>query len=277
MKRGRLAELGSASAWLAFPMVPAILGITYHGTLNLAWGRSSGPDPREWDWPSWIILMGPLLGYGFLAGATSGLPDDPDGRGVRRLIARRSVWVAVGPWIGFLGWSAVVGAAWLAVAAASLVHPPSRDWAGPEIPASWWEAWPGWLLARALAIAAVGSLALGWLFVARAALRRAGRLGRFRQSLGRGVVAALTFVGSLIGSFWAATEAWRGYFFDPRVIPALVAATSMTLMAGCAATETYGEVRRRELFRAILMAWLLGLALAWRWWSRPRSNPPGPP
>ncbi len=87
---------------------------------------------------------------------------------------------------------------------------------------------------------------------------------------------ALGFVGSLIGTFWAITEVWRGYFFDPRTMPILVAATSLALMAGCGGTVTYGEVRRRELFQALLMAWLLGLALTWRWWSRPRSKPPGP-
>ena len=49
-------------------------------------------------------------------------------------------------------------------------------------------------------------------------------------------------------------------------------------MTGCASTITYGEVRRRELFHAMLVAWVLGLALMWRWWSRPRKgNPPGCP
>ena len=30
---------------------------------------------------------------------------------------------------------------------------------------------------------------------------------------------ALAFVGSLFGSFWAATSMWRSYFFDPRLCP----------------------------------------------------------
>ena len=29
-----------------------------------------GPDPRMWGWFIWVIMLGPLLGYGFLAGAT---------------------------------------------------------------------------------------------------------------------------------------------------------------------------------------------------------------
>ena len=84
---------------------------------------------------------------------------------------------------------------------------------------------------------------------------------------------AVGFVGSLFGSFWAITETWRDYFFDPRIAPALVAATSLVLMSGCA-TRTIGEVRRQELFQAMLISWLLGLALAWRWWSRSRPKPP---
>ena len=30
------------------------------------------------------------------------------------------------------------------------------------------------------------------------------------------------------------------------------------MLSGSAATETYGDVRRRELFQAMLMAWLAG-------------------
>ena len=44
---------------------------------------------------------------------------------------------------------------------------------------------------------------------------------------------------------------------------------------GLGVTITYGEVRRRELFHAMLISWTFGLALLWRWWARPR--PPGPP
>jgi hypothetical protein len=38
-------------------------------------------------------------------------------------------------------------------------------------------------------------------------------------------------------------------------------------MADVSNTVTYGEVRRRELFHAMLVAWVLGLALMWRWWE----------
>jgi hypothetical protein len=125
-----------------------------------------------------------------------------------------------------------------------------------------------------LTIGLVGTLAYGWLFVARAAVRRAGRVGRGREALWRGLVTAVGFVGSLFGSFWAITAVWRSYFFDPRVLSMVGAALSISLLSGCG-TITVGEARRRELFHAMLMAWVLGLALAWRWWSRPRARPPG--
>ena len=104
-------------------------------------------------------------------------------------------------------------------------------------------------------------------------LRRARRLGRCCRALGRGLVAGLGFVGSLLGTFWAVTEGWRAYFFDPRIVPILVALGTLALTTGCAGPVTYGEVRRRELFQAMFMAWLLGLALIWRWW-RPRGGKP---
>jgi hypothetical protein len=85
---------------------------------------------------------------------------------------------------------------------------------------------------------------------------------------------ALAFVGSLFGSFWAATALWRTYFFDPRVVPVVIAAVALVGMSGCTSTITYGELRRRELFHAMLVAWVLGLALMWRWWSRTRPRPP---
>jgi hypothetical protein len=71
---------------------------------------------------------------------------------------------------------------------------------------------------------------------------------------------------------------WRSYFFDPRVVPLILAAACLAMTTGCASTVTYGEVRRRELFHAMLVAWVLGLALMWRWWSRSRpGRPPGGP
>ncbi len=45
-------------------------------------------------------------------------------------------------------------------------------------------------------------------------------------------------------------------------------------VCGCGPV-TYGEVRRYELFHAMLLAWTVGLALIWRWWARSRPGPPG--
>jgi hypothetical protein len=125
-----------------------------------------------------------------------------------------------------------------------------------------------------LEVAIVGTLAYGWLWPGWAALRRGAKLGKWRRTLRNGLAAALAFVGSLFGSFWAITSAVRSYFFDPTVVPILVLALGLAVLSGCAATITYGEMRRRELFHAMLVAWVLGLALMWRWWSRRRSGPP---
>ena len=99
-------ELGLVVGWLVFPLVPVILEDFYYQICNLNFETVSktGPDPRTWGWGLWIIMLGPLLGYGFLAGATADIPDDsgPSVRGLRRLLSRRAVWVAIGPWGGFL-------------------------------------------------------------------------------------------------------------------------------------------------------------------------------
>lgn len=60
---------------------------------------------------------------------------------------------------------------------------------------------------------------------------------------------------------------------------ALLLAIAFALMPmGCASQLTVGELRRRSLFRAMLWAWVLGLAVIWRWWGRPRSGKePNPP
>ncbi len=273
MRAGNLIGIGSALTWFAFPMVPALLGSTYDRTCNLDVAGNGPPDPRVWDQWRWVILTGPLVGYGFLAGATLDLPDDPPLRGARNWISRRSTWVAIGPWIGFLAWSAI----YFAIVSINWAYPPSQTWSMPALPPGWQSTRAFWLLIWVLWVLAVGSLAFGWLLVAWVVFLRAKRLGRLGGSIVRGLAVAVGFVGSLFGSFWAITEAWRGYFFDPRIVPALLAAASLGLMSGCAAPVTYGEVRRRELFHAMLMAWLLGLALAWRWWSRSRPKPPNSP
>ena len=258
MRPGVPSGLGPALAWFAFPLVPALLGVTHHQTL------SGGADPWLWNWVWWLILTGPLVGFGFLAGATLDLPDDPSRRGPRGWVSRRSLWVAVGPWIGFLAWFAVV----CAINFVGWAYPPSQAWKLPPLPTSWPE-WVGNALAFGLLCV---PLACGWLIVAWAALRRANRPGRLGRSLAKGLAMAIGFVGSLFGSFWAITETWREYFFDPRIAPVLVAVASLALLSGCA-TTTVGEIRRRELFQAMLTAWLLGLALAWRWWARSRPGP----
>jgi hypothetical protein len=248
----------AALGWMAFPLVPALLAMTYHRTVNV-----SGTDPRDWGWDQWLVLLGPLWGYGFLAGATAGLPDDPGLRGMRGLLSRRAARVAVGPWIGFLAWAALLYAS---VRLNQEIGPfPAPDAAIPDR----WKPWVG----QAMTWAFAATLAYGWVLVAIGPIRRARGLGLLRRTILRGLAAALAFVGSLIGGFWTATAVWRSYFFDPTIVQTVLLAATLTLLAsGCTSTVTAGEVRRRELFQAMLAAWVLGLAFAWRWWGRPRRG-----
>jgi hypothetical protein len=264
-------ELGLIVGWLVFPLVPVILEDAYCQTSNVeVFGSLSvGPDPLEWDWFLWVIMLGPLLGYGFLAGATMNLSDDL-GRprsGLRRLLARRSVWVAISPWSGFLVLSGIfLLCAYLQnhfVALGNLNLPES--WRG-----TWIETFVNW----ALGLTVFGILAYGWLPTAWAVLRRAARVGGLSRAIYRGLAVALAFVLSLFGGFWAVTAWWRSYFFDSRVVPFFAITLGLALMSGCANTITYGDLRRRELFHAMLVAWVLGLALMWRWWSRRRPRSP---
>jgi len=266
-------ELGLVVAWLVFPLVPVILEDLYYQTCNLTLVGSgrAGPEPRDWSWLTWVIMLGPLLGYGFLAGATTDLPDDPatPRRGLRRLLARRSVWLAIGPWSGLVFW---VGVYFGLMFLANLL--PATSKLPVHLPESWKGTWIESTLWWVLGVFVVGTLSYGWLRPAWAALRRAARNGRWRTSLYRGLIMAMAFVGSLFGSFWAATACMRSYFFDPRLVPLVAVAVGLALMSGCGGTITYGELRRRELFHAMLVAWVLGLALMWRWWSRARGRPP---
>ncbi|SIO30974.1 hypothetical protein SAMN05444166_3677 [Singulisphaera sp. GP187] len=261
--------LGAAFAWFLFPLAPAFLGRTYYETCHLSFGSTSAPDPRDWEWLTWVILVGPLLGYGFLAGATLDLPEDSGRRGFRGWMSHRAIWVGIGPWSGFL----VAGALLFLLGAVDKLLPGVRQ-AIPSPPPQWGQTWWWGILMGAGVIGMVGFVGYGWLFVALAALRRARRLGRCRRVIERGLAGALAFVGSLFGSFWAITEVWRSYFFDSRLVPLLMVCLGLALLSlsGCASQLTYGEVRRRELFSAMLMAWLVGLAFAWRWWSRPRGK-----
>lgn len=262
-------ELGLVVAWLVFPLVPVILEDIYYQICNYNFetASSAGPDPRAWGWGLWIIMLGPLLGYGFLAGATVDIPDElePSSRGLRRLLSRRTVWVAVGPWCGFLFLVAGFFGLWLLTELFPYTLQVPESWKG-----GWVETVVGWTLGLVLG----GILACSWLWPARAALRRAARIGRSRWVAYRGLLTAIGFVGSLFGSFWAATSFWRSHFFDPRIVPLVVIAVSLLVISGCGSPITYGEVRRRELFHAMLVAWMIGLALMWRWWSRPRHGPP---
>jgi hypothetical protein len=268
-----------AVSWLVFPLLPVVLEDLYYQTCNLEILRTiqhgGGPDPHDWEWGLWVVMLGPLMGYGFLSGATVDLPDQPDpSRGIlRRVLARRAVWVAIGPWCGFLFWCGLyLGFGFVKNLLPSSTSQPAVQ--NPEVPVT-----PSWITTGMLTIlgwiiwiAFLGTWAYGWLWPAWAALRRAARLGDWRRRLHRGLVAALAFVGSLFGSFWAITSAWRSFFFDPRMMPLVAMALGLVVLSGCAAPLTYGEVRRRELFHAMLVAWVLGLALMWRWWSRRRPG-----
>lgn len=121
-----------------------------------------------------------------------------------------------------------------------------------------------------------GLFACGWFWPAWAALGRAARIGIWRRALYRGVVTAMAFVGSLFGSFWAIVWAWRGFFSDPRVMPIIALGCGLLVISGCAAPITYGEMRRRELFHVMLLAWTFALAMIWWWSSRRRRRASAP-
>jgi hypothetical protein len=262
-------ELGVIVGWLVFPLVPVILEDIYYQICTNPFSTARfGPDPHDWGWGVWVVMLGPLVGFGFLAGATVDLPDDlaTPRRGWRRLLARRSVWVAAGPWCGFIA----LGLLFLAFGILAKLVPPLPM---PDPPQWWRGSWFETVLQWVFTVLFVVTIAYAWLWPAWAALRRAASAGRFKRALYRGLTVALAFVGSLFGSFWAATSWWRSHFFDSRV-PLLIAAITLMMTSGCSDTLTYGELRRRELFHALLVAWVLGLALMWRWWSRRRPGPP---
>jgi hypothetical protein len=266
MSPGVRGEIVLAMAWLLFPMLPVILEESYYQLcVNLLGSTRAGPDPHAWAWGTWLVMLGPLVGYGFLAGSTAEVPDEVSGpkKGLRRVVARRAVWVAIGPWAGFL----LVAGAFLGWGHLGLF--PSND---PF--AAWRETWAFTVLSWTLTVILIGVFAYGWLWPAWAALQRAGRIGMWRPALYRGGVTALVFVGSLFGSFWAITSAWRSFFFDKRLMPMVALAMSLVVLSGCAAPVTYGDMRRRELFHAMLLAWVFGLAIVWWWSSRRRRRPP---
>jgi hypothetical protein len=234
---------------MMLPICAGILATSCYQFCNFG-----GGDPRVWDFIAGVILAGPLVGYGFLAGATSCLADPPARHPLRHFLAQRAVWVGLGPWAVFLIWIAVFFVADQA----------SRIWTLPTthdlgVPA------------EVMVWVVLGTTAYGWLIVAVAAIVRAKRSSRLVRALTRAVAVALGFVGSLLGTFWAITSAGRAYFFDPTVLRAvLFLLICAGLCSGCG-PATAGELRRRELFDALLLAWVIGLALVWRWLSRPRQ------
>jgi hypothetical protein len=254
------SALGSAIAWMTFPIIPVVAASTYHSMVNL-----DSVDPRQWSFWKGVVLLGPLAGYGYLAGATLRLSDDALKRSVRSLLGRRAIWLGLGPWLGFLVLGSLVLASEGVDRVLSLVLAPSRLDAWRR--ATSFGRLPRW--AEGLLIA---FLAYAWLLVAWAAGRRARRQLRLWSSIARGLVVAIGFLGSLMGGFWAATSIFRTYFFDSRVAKViLIAGVSAFLLSGCGPPPTVGDVRRRELFQAMMMAWVLGFALVWRWLARERS------
>jgi hypothetical protein len=226
-------------AWLVFPLVPVVLeDLNFQICMvNLNSRAQFGPDPCEWGWGSWLLMLGPLVGYGFLAGATVDLPDDlgPSRRGWRRLAARRSVWVAVGPW-----WSSLLLVAGFCLYGFLLSQfPPLGKLVLPEpkLREGSWIAiffpWLSWGLGWTCVALCVVAWSCGWLWPAWATLQRASRVGRPRRAVYWGASVALAFVSSLFGSFWAVTAFWRSYFFDPRVVPLVAVAAGLAVLSGC--------------------------------------------
>lgn len=254
-------------AWILFPLVPVVLAQFCYHVLNF-----SNSDPRDWDTERWLVLLGPLVGFGFLVGAFSVLSPVEGSRGWRAVLASRSVWVGVGPWLGFLlAFGTIVVDGWIDSTLSRIGGEPWQQ-ARERLTAAlgpWDQRIGEVLMWTFLALASYG-----WLVIATVGLRRAGREGReqFRAALRRGLVTALSFVGTLVGGFWAATSYWRDFFFDKTLAPLLlIAALAATAITGCG-QPTLGDLRRRSLFEAMLTAWVLGLALWWLWSSRRRPR-----
>lgn len=209
-----LARLAGAVAWLAFPVVPLVAADAYQRfcTDEFVPTSSFAPDPHVWDATRWAMVLGPLVGYGFLAGSTWGIADEPGPRRWWRAgLAWRSVWVGLGPWAVFLAGAALYHGG---MAARSVVPLDPERWSGWN-PLPWAGPWLYW----GLMVPAMVTLSIGWLPIAYASLRRARRAGRLGSAWSTGLGLAAAFVGSLFGGYRAITAAWRGYFFDPTIVP----------------------------------------------------------
>jgi hypothetical protein len=255
MSAGQAGGIRSALGWFLFPLIAVALARIYFQDTT---------DPYVWSWTDWLTGLGPLVGFGFLAGATLGVPDENSGRrGLRPWLSKRALWVVVGPWAGFLFW-VVFG--WFMFTLTQSLPVSSNEQFNAAL-APWMNGWTSWAIGWIFSV-------FSWLWPATAAIRRAKRLGCAIRSMYRGVIVAVGFAASLFGSFWAITQVWRDYYFDTRIVPLLLAMGSLLALSGCASTLTYGEVRRRELFVALIVAWTFGLALSWRWLSRRNRKPP---
>ena len=158
-------ELGLILGWLIFPVVPVVLEDFYFNA-----GNGGGLDPRVWGWLTWLIMLGPLVGYGFLAGATIRVPDEDltSRRTWRRVLGRRAVWVAIGPWWGALVCGGLIfGLLFLDRHGLGVF-----DWAN-RIGQSYQGTWGYWLVSWALSIVLLLLFAYSWIWPACSALRRA--------------------------------------------------------------------------------------------------------
>ncbi len=269
MSAGQGGGIRSALGWFLFPMIPVALVRMYFQDTS---------DPYVWSWMEWFTALGPLVGFGFIAGATLGVPDEPSGRrGLRAWLGKRSLWMAVGPWSGCLAWWAAL---WIFLFVLQWLPDTTAERFRANLE-PWKNGWTSWVLGWIVIVFFHVTFSDAWLWPATAAIRRAKRLGCALKAMYRGVIVAVGFVGSLFGSFWAITQVWRDYYFDTRIVPVLLAMASLLALSGCGSTLTYGEVRRRELFVALIVSWTFGLALIWRWLSRrrrklksPEASPP---
>jgi hypothetical protein len=105
MAERRLEGFWVAAVWVAFPLVPAVLEDVYSRAYPGLFQLPLPPDPFVWEWLVWVVQLGPLIGFSYLVGATIDVPDVPSPGRCRGLFTRRSFWVGIGPWSGFLAWA----------------------------------------------------------------------------------------------------------------------------------------------------------------------------
>ena len=226
-------ELGLVIGWLVFPLVPVILENFYYQAcnINLFSPSPNGPDPREWDWGLWIIMLGPLLGYGFLAGATVDIPDDlgPSCRGLRRLLHD-----------GRCGWRSDLGAASSSGAVCISGHRtgepgsgqvgtlnpnPNQNVPSPGSQGTWVGAvwtWAGTVVGWIILGAGSGRDSGLWLAVADAGRPSASGADRpVEVGLWTAVCSPRTDLDRLaLRQFLGGTSpSWRSYLLSPRIVP----------------------------------------------------------